>query len=83
MESDARIFVTGASGFIGTSLVRQVLAAGYKVRGMSRKVPVFPPVIKGRKKNFGITRTLNISKGISLTSIRSAAELKDVITSSI
>ena len=50
MESDARIFVTGASGFIGTSLVRQVLAAGYKVRGMSRKVPVFPPGYKGAKE---------------------------------
>ena len=42
MESDARIFVTGASGFIGTSLVRQILAAGYRVRGMNRKAPVFP-----------------------------------------
>ena len=50
MESDARIFVTGASGFIGTSLVRQILAAGYRVRGMSRKAPVFPPGYEGAKE---------------------------------
>ena len=50
MESDARIFVTGASGFIGTSLVRQILAAGYSVRGMSRKAPVFPPGYEGAKE---------------------------------
>ncbi len=43
MDANARIFVTGASGFIGTSLVKQLLAAGYKVRGMSRKKPLFPP----------------------------------------
>lgn len=43
IDKSEPVFVTGASGFIGTSLVRQLLAAGYKVRGMSRKQPVFPP----------------------------------------
>lgn len=50
MEPNARIFVTGASGFIGTSLIRQLLASGYRVRGMSRKSPVFPPGYTGSKE---------------------------------
>ena len=47
LNKDEPVFVTGASGFIGTSLVRQLLAAGYKVRGMSRKPPEFPPGFDG------------------------------------
>ena len=43
IDKSERIFVTGASGFIGTALVRQLLADGYRVRGMSRKAPTLPP----------------------------------------
>ena len=43
IDKEERIFVTGASGFIGTSLTRQLLASGYKVRGMSRNLPSLPP----------------------------------------
>ena len=42
IDKNERIFITGASGFIGTTLVRQLLADGYKVRGMSRKTPTLP-----------------------------------------
>ena len=31
-----RIFVTGATGFIGTELLKELIAAGHRVRGLSR-----------------------------------------------
>ena len=31
-----RIFVTGSTGFIGTELVKELIAAGHKVRGLTR-----------------------------------------------
>ena len=44
----ARYFVTGATGFIGTELVRQLAGAGHQVRALVRRpvaVPAAPGVV--------------------------------------
>ena len=47
LDRSATIFITGATGFIGTSLTRQLLAEGWHVRGMSRSKPKLPPGYEG------------------------------------
>ncbi len=46
---DGKILVTGASGFIGTTLVKLLLADGNQVRGLSRREPKFPPGFNGEE----------------------------------
>ena len=48
-ESPRRLFVTGATGFIGSKIIEKLLAAGHYVTGMSRKKPEYPPGFSGDK----------------------------------
>ena len=44
LDPDARIFVTGATGFIGSRLVEALIDRGRAVRGLSRRTdPALPP----------------------------------------
>ena len=47
LDKSATILITGVSGFIGTSLTRQLLAHGWHVRGLSRSKPKLPPGYEG------------------------------------
>lgn len=51
MDKNSKILITGATGFIGTTLVHQLLAEGYQLRCMSRSKPVFPPGFNEDRKN--------------------------------
>jgi nucleoside-diphosphate-sugar epimerase len=42
----SRVLVTGASGFIGRTLVPALVAAGYEVRAASRHLPAFAPPVE-------------------------------------
>lgn len=50
LDKSATIFVSGATGFIGSTLTRQLLADGWRVRGMSRSKPSLPPGYEGDVK---------------------------------
>ncbi|KAH6612576.1 NAD dependent epimerase/dehydratase [Boeremia exigua] len=74
--SQSLIFITGATGFIGSHVVSQALAAGYKVRLSVRKEAQIAPLRKQFSKNEAQLEFVNIA---DFTSPNAFAEaLQDV-----
>ena len=42
------ILVTGATGFVGSELVKQLIEAGFTVRALKRSTSIIPPILKER-----------------------------------
>ncbi len=47
LDKPRKLFVTGATGFIGSTIIQKLLARGHFVTGLSRSKPTFPPGFVG------------------------------------
>jgi nucleoside-diphosphate-sugar epimerase len=67
-----RVFVTGATGFIGTELVKELIAAGHQVRGLARSE-------EGAKQLEAVGAEVHRGNLKDLDSLRSGASGMDVV----
>ncbi|MGA8507157.1 MAG: SDR family oxidoreductase [Candidatus Sulfotelmatobacter sp.] len=67
-----RVFVTGSTGFIGTELVKELIAAGHKVRGLTRSDA-------GVQQLKGVGAEVHRGDLQDLDSLRSGAKGMDVV----
>ena len=67
-----RVFVTGATGFIGTPVVKELIAAGHKVLGMTRSD-------YGAKSLAAIGADVHRSSLEDLESVRRGAKAADAV----